>query len=439
MTTPPPKRNSRQTWRAPSKQLPAQINVSRIFAEPQRSTPSTSATSVLESKLPPLSELPETTEETRRPKRERDPSPMNQTVTAGDGASCQGGSPAAEPPLERQYSNKRVKRSADVPESTGNTESTIRRTRSLMSGGWFSQRSRERPSKPKSVSEQVESAMVSSQSTTSLQRQPPEVSQPTPAATPATQTPSSTTPVTSGSQVEPVGVPLKVATKSNSALSSSPAHGRWLGSLRRVPSQPAKLQEPQPSTMSAVAQEPTHMDLDPPATLPARVPSSNPPTRTGWFSKSSSSSPAPIQQPLPDRSIPPSPIPSLRVIEPAPTPSSAETAPATVTVNTAAARHMLNIPFLGRPKMKAQELVVAEGLGTPLLLILVCYTNTKFNTSSHHNTSSTVSQRWSANPALTSESAVRDSERACSFVRPSRMVGVHRSWIWCRTESDRGR
>lgn len=371
MTTPPPKRNSRQTWRAPSKQLPAQINVSRIFAEPQQSTPSTSATSVLESKLQPLSELLETTEETRQQKRERDPSPMNQTVTAGDGASCQGGSPAAEPPLERQYSNKRVKRSADVPESTESTDSTIRRKRSVMSGGWFSQRSRERPSKPKPLSEQVENDRLSSHSTTSVQLRPPEVSQPTPVTTPAPQTPSlrhptSITSVTSGSQVEPVAVPLKVATKSNSTLSSSPAHGGWLGSLRRVPSQPAKLQETQPYTMSAVVQEPTHMDLDPPTALPVRVPSSIPPTRTGWFSKSFTPSPAPIQQPLPGRSIPPSPTPSLRVIEP-PTPSSAEPAPATVTVNTAAMRHMLNIPLLGRPKMKAQELVVAEGLGTPLL------------------------------------------------------------------------
>ena len=63
---------------------------------------------------------------------------------------CQDGSTAVEPPLEGQYSNKRVRRSADVPEST---ESTIRRKDSVMNGGWFSQRRRERPSKSKSVFE----------------------------------------------------------------------------------------------------------------------------------------------------------------------------------------------------------------------------------------------------------------------------------------------
>ena len=375
MTTPPTKRNSIQTWRAPSKQSPAQINVSRIFAEPQQSTPSTSATSVLESKLPAPSELLETTEERRRQKRERDPSPMNQAVTADDAASCQGGSTAAEPPLERQYSNKRVKRSADVPESTESAESTIPRKNSVMNGGWFSQRGRERPSKSKSVFERVEGDIVSTQSSTSLQLQPPETSQPIPASTPAPQTPSlrqptNTTPVTADSQVEPIVIPPKVATNPNNTHSNPPAHGGWLGSLRRAPSRPAKLQEPQPSTMSAVVSEPTHMDLDSPSTLPAHpVPRSKPPARTGWFSNSPSSSPAPIQQPPSGQSIPPSPAPSLRVIEP-PARSSGGPAPAAVTVNTAAARHMLNIPLLGRSKVKAQEEVVAEGQGTPL-----CYTH----------------------------------------------------------------
>jgi len=78
------------------------------------SSPSTSATSVLESKLPAPSEPLETTEETGRQKRKRDPSPLNQTVMDDDAASCQGGSTAAEPPLERQYSDKRVKRGFDV-------------------------------------------------------------------------------------------------------------------------------------------------------------------------------------------------------------------------------------------------------------------------------------------------------------------------------------
>ena len=78
------------------------------------SSPSTSATSALESKLPAPLESLETTEETGRQKRKRDPSALNQTVMADDAASCQGGSTAAEPPLEGQYSNKRVKRRFDV-------------------------------------------------------------------------------------------------------------------------------------------------------------------------------------------------------------------------------------------------------------------------------------------------------------------------------------
>ena len=134
-------------------------------------------------------------------------------------ASCHGGSPVAEPLLERRYSNKRVKRSADVPEST---DGTIRRKNSVMNGGWFSQRGRERPSKPKPVLERVESDIVPIQSTPPLQLQPPEISQPTPASTSAPQTPSlrhpnNTTPVISGPHVEPVAIPLKVITNSNDA------------------------------------------------------------------------------------------------------------------------------------------------------------------------------------------------------------------------------
>ena len=50
---------------------------------------------------------------------QRDQSPLNQIVTAdANVTSCQGGSTVAEPPLERQYSNKRVDQSADVPEIT---------------------------------------------------------------------------------------------------------------------------------------------------------------------------------------------------------------------------------------------------------------------------------------------------------------------------------
>ncbi len=59
--------------------------------------------------------------------------------------------------------------------------------------------------------------------------------------------------------------------------------------------------------------------------------------------------------------------------------------------------------------MKAQEVVVAEGLG-PLL----CYFSSvllipKLNTNSHHNTFSTVSQGWPINSVLSSESGFRDN------------------------------
>ena len=209
------------------------------------------------------------------------------------------------------------------------------------------------------------------QCTTSLQPQPSDTSQPNPASTPAPQTPSlrhsnSTTPVASGSQVEPVAIPLQATANAKDTPSGSPTQAGWLGSLRRGPPQPAKIHEPQPSTISEGVSESTHMVLDHPSTLPAQVPSSKPPTLTGWFAKSFSSSPAPIQQQLSDQSIPPSPTPSLRVIEAPPTLSSAIPLPAAVTVNTAAARNMLNISLLGRSKMKAQEVVVAEDLGMAL-------------------------------------------------------------------------
>src|SRR5258706_7008182 len=78
--------------------------------------------SLLEWKLPASSELLETTERTIQQKRERDPSPLDQTVTANaDVVSRQGGSTVAEPLLERQYSNKRAKQRVDVPESTDGT------------------------------------------------------------------------------------------------------------------------------------------------------------------------------------------------------------------------------------------------------------------------------------------------------------------------------
>ena len=177
-------------------------------------------------------------------------------------------------------------------------------------------------SQSKLVVEQVESDIVPIHSTTSFQLQPSEVSHPTPASTPQSpslQHPNSTTPVVSGSQVEPVAIPLKLITNSNDSPSGSPT----LASLQRAPSQPAELHEPRPSAISEGVSEPTDMYLGHPTTLPARVPSSKPPILSGGFTKSFSSSPAPIQQPLPDRSIPPSPTPPMRVIEAPPTSFSA--------------------------------------------------------------------------------------------------------------------
>ena len=91
------------------------------------------------------------------------------------------------------------------------------------------------------------------------------------------------------------------------------------GSLR-APPQPTKVQELQPPAISELVSEFTKLDLDPPTSLPnPRDPSrssSEPPTRTGWFSKSVTSSPALIQRPLPDQLVSPSPLPpcvSLRL------------------------------------------------------------------------------------------------------------------------------
>ena len=436
MTTPPPKRNPIQTWRAPSKQSPAQINVSRIFAEPQQFAPSTSATSVLESKLPPPAELLEASQESRGQKRERDTSPLNQAVAAvaagaDDAASRQRGSPASAPPLERQHSNhsnKRVKRSADVdvPEST---DGTIRRSNPVLAGGWFGQRGRPRPPppRPKSVFERQ-------QNTTSVQLQSSEISQPTPASTPSAQAPqtpslqpaSNTTHVASGSPATPIAIPIKAATNHNDTPSSSPSHGRWFGSLLRTTPQPAKVLEPQPPNISELVSESTKPDPDPPTTPPVpQVPSpasSKPPTRTGWFSKSVTSSPTPVQQPLPDQLIPPSPTSSLRVIEAPSTSSSAEPVPATITVNNAASRYMLNIPLLGRSKVKVQEVVVVEDLGTRFCSVSIYSTNIAFSTTRHRRTTDSV---------VTFESTVHDSERTRSFVCSHRVVGVHRPWTWC--------
>ncbi len=151
-----------------------------------------------------------------------------------------------------------------------------------MNGGWFSQCGRERLSKPKPVLERVEIDIVPIQSTPSLQRQPSEISQPTPSSTLAPQTPSlrhpnNTAPVVSGSQVEPGAILLTVTTNSTDTPSNSPT----LASLQRGPSQPAKVHKPRPSVISEGVSEPTHMDLDHPTTLPARVPGSKPPILRG--------------------------------------------------------------------------------------------------------------------------------------------------------------
>ena len=389
MTTRPTKRNSIQTWRAPSKQSPAQTNVSRIFAEPQQSAPSTSATAVLESKLPLPAESLEPPEESRRHKRERDPSPLSPAVVAGadDAASRQRGSSASAPPQERQHSNhpnKRVKRSADadVPEST---DGTIRRSSSVLAGGWFGQRdqSRQRPPRPKPVFERQQNA-------SSVQLQPSDVSQYTLASTypprapqtPSLQSANNTAAMASGSQVTPITIPFKSVTNSDTTPSGSPAGGGWFGSLRRAPPQPTKVQEPQPPAISELVSESTKLNLDPPTTLPAPRGSSpsnsKPPTRTRWFGKSVTSSPIPVQEPLLDRHIPPSPTPS-GIIEVPSTSSSAAAGcvPATSTVNNAASRYMINIPLLGRSNVKAQEMVVVEDLGTSLFSVFNYSTNIK--------------------------------------------------------------
>ena len=153
----------------------------------------------------------------------------------------------------------------------------------------------QRPSKSKSKFERVESDMVSIQSTTSLHLQPPETSQPTPASTLLLRRhrpfdiPQTQTPVTSGSEVEPIVIPLKVATNPSNSHSNSPAVEGGLFHYDALPlSQPSYGSHYVRSSFGT-----THMDLDSPSTLPARVLSSKPPARTGWFGKSSSSSPAP--------------------------------------------------------------------------------------------------------------------------------------------------
>ena len=65
--------NAAGTFKTPSRQPPAQINASCIFAETQQLTPSTSATSVLGSEQPASSEVLKTIEQMQRQKVERGP------------------------------------------------------------------------------------------------------------------------------------------------------------------------------------------------------------------------------------------------------------------------------------------------------------------------------------------------------------------------------
>jgi len=118
--------------------------------------------------------------------------------------------------------------------------------------------------------------------------------------------------------------------------------------------------------MAVVVPKPTDMDLDPPATsqLGFRVLSPqleqagsvNPPPHRRRLANNHpriNLSHCPLLCPCASLNLHPSLPQRLH--------------PAAVTVTTAAARHMLNIPLPGRSKMKAQD--VAEGQGTPH-----CYT-----------------------------------------------------------------
>ena len=123
--------------------------------------------------------------------------------------------------------------------------------------------------------------------------------------------------------------------------------------------------------------ESTKLDLDSPTTLrtprdPSRS-SSESPTRTGWSSKSVTSSPAPVQRSLLDQPVPLSPASSLRVVEAPSTSSSAGHGPATSTVNNTSSVYTPNIPLLGRSNMMA--LVVVEDLGTSLCSVFIHATN----------------------------------------------------------------
>ena len=106
------------------------------------------------------------------------------------------------------------------------------------------------------------------QSTISLYFQSPDTSRLTPASTPAPQAPSirhptNTTPVTSGSRVEPVVIPLKMVTNPDNTLFISSGRGGW---LELIMARSLSASQVTGATIAAAVPEPTHMDRDSPAT-----------------------------------------------------------------------------------------------------------------------------------------------------------------------------
>ena len=171
----------------------------------------------------------------------------------------------------------------------------------------------------------------------------------------------------SGSQAAPISIPFIAVTNSDGIPSGSPARRRRLRQLRRAHLQPTKVQEPPPPAISELVSESTQLVLDPPTPFPtpwdpSRL-SPKPPTRTGWFSKSGALSSGPIHRPLPDQLIPPSPAPSLHVVEAPSTSSFAGRGPGTSTAYNRG--YIPSIPLLGRSNVKAQ-VVIDEELGMSL-------------------------------------------------------------------------
>ena len=158
-------------------------------------------------------------------------------------SSRQGGSTAAEPLFEGLYSNKCVKRGANVPT---NTDGTIHWRNTVMNR-WFSQ-----CGQSKQMSSQTSGKVISTHTeysitpTPALRDLPADPSVHSAPKTPSLRRPNNTTPVVSGSQVKPGAIPLKVTTNSNDAPPSSPR----LASLQGAPSQSAEVHEPRPSAIS---------------------------------------------------------------------------------------------------------------------------------------------------------------------------------------------